>query len=214
MSETTAKFSIREALKYGWTTFKAKPLFFAGLTLGLMVFSAVPQVVAQSILGKGTVAMNIVGILLALVNLYLGMLVIRIALDFYDHGDAHIAETASALLSKYFPYLLTKLAYVAMMLIGVMLLIVPGVIVSLMFFFAGYLVLDRGLGPIEALKESKTITDGSKWLLLLMTIVLGLLNIAGFFALFIGLLVTVPVSYLAWVYVYRQLSPKQEAAAV
>jgi uncharacterized membrane protein len=52
------------------------------------------------------------------------------------------------------------------------LLIVPGIIFGLMFMFSTFLVIDRELGPIEALKESNHITHGHKWRLLGFSLVL------------------------------------------
>ena len=56
-----------------------------------------------------------------------------------------------------------------------------------MFMYVGFVVIDKGLGPIEALKDSKAITYGYKWDLFLLSVVLLLLNMAGFVCLIIGL---------------------------
>jgi uncharacterized membrane protein len=101
--------------------------------------------------------------------------------------------------------------------IGLVLLIVPGVIFGLMFMFSTFLVIDRELAPIEALKESNRITYGHKWRLLGFTLVLLLINVLGALALLVGLLVTVPVSSLTFTHAYRVLSgrpPAQDAAMI
>ena len=72
--------------------------------------------------------------------------------------------------------------------------------------FATYLVVDRGAGPIEAIKESWRITKGHKWQLFLLMLTLILLNIAGIIAFVIGVLVTIPVTWLAVTHAYRALS--------
>jgi len=206
MSES--RFKIGDALTYGWNTFKAKPLFFVGLTLALALITGVPEIVSRAVFPRDSAALPFIGLLLMFVNLFLGMLAVRIALDFYDNGDTTIGDAISAIVPQYLKYLGGKVLYVLIIFVGFLLLIIPGVIVSLMFYFVGYLIVDRHLGPIEALKESKNITDGSKVTLLLFTLGVGVLNLLGFLCLFVGLLVTIPVSMLAWVYVYRQLSPK------
>jgi hypothetical protein len=45
-------------------------------------------------------------------------------------------------------------------IIGFILLIVPGVYFALRFQLFGFLIVDKGLGPIEALKESWRLTEG------------------------------------------------------
>ena len=89
------------------------------------------------------------------------------------------------------------------------LLIVPGVIFALMFMFATMIVIDRGLGPIESMKESRRITTGYKWKLLGLALVLTLLNLAPDFSRWWSeLLVTVPVTVLAFTRAYRELSAR------
>ena len=142
----------------------------------------------------------------------LPLITTRISLDLYDTGEADLSKIGG-LLPQFLPYLGGKILYGLIVLIGLILLVVPGVIVSYMLLYVGYLIIDRNLGPIEALKESKVVTDGSKWHLFLFSLAVALLNIAGVLCLLVGLLVTIPVTLMASVYVYRQLSPRLEAAA-
>ena len=74
-----------------------------------------------------------------------------------------------------------------------------------MFMFATFIVIDRELGPIEAMKESKRLAHGHKWALLGFVLVLALINLLGVLALGVGLLVSIPVSSLAFVHTYRVL---------
>jgi uncharacterized membrane protein len=91
-------------------------------------------------------------------------------------------------------------------------LIIPGIIWGMMYVFTPFIVIDRGMKPFEALRESRRITNGHKWQLLLFFLVLGGVNILGALCILIGLLVTVPISGLATVYAYRYL--EREASAI
>ena len=53
-----------------------------------------------------------------------------------------------------------------MVYIGLLLLIVPGIYILLTYCFYGLEIIDRGLGPVEALSRSAKITKGEKWNLL------------------------------------------------
>ena len=97
-----------------------------------------------------------------------------------------------------------------MIAIGLILLIVPGMIAAYMFFFTGYLIVDRNRGPIEAMQESRALTDGYKLDLFIFSLGLGLVNLAGALCVVVGLLVSMPVTLMATVYVYRRLSPAGE----
>lgn len=88
---------------------------------------------------------------------------------------------------------------------GLILLIVPGIIWGLKYMFTPFITIDRGLMPMEALRESGRITQGHKGELFLLMLALIGINILGFICLFIGLFVSIPVSALATVYAYRTL---------
>jgi len=72
--------------------------------------------------------------------------------------------------------------------------------------FVPYLVIDRGLGPIESMKESWRVTKGNKWQLFLLFLALIGINLLGVAALVVGLLVSVPITMLAAAHAYRTLT--------
>jgi uncharacterized membrane protein len=55
------------------------------------------------------------------------------------------------------------------------------------------------------MRLSWEMTRGSCWNLFVFSLLLGVINILGMIALFIGLLITVPLSVVAIGYVYRRL---------
>lgn len=100
-------------------------------------------------------------------------------------------------------------AFVAVGAVGWVVLaitILISVYVSIALMFGSYAVVDRSLGPIDALKNSVRITKGARLKMIGLLLLLGLINVAGALALFVGLLVTIPLSMIAIVHVYRALS--------
>src|SRR3989344_3911926 len=91
-------------------------------------------------------------------------------------------------------------------LVGLVLLIIPGIIWAVRFSFAPLILVDTKIGPIAAMKESWAITAGNFWHLLEFWIVIGLINLLGMIVLGVGLLVSIPVSTFASIYVYRELT--------
>lgn len=90
--------------------------------------------------------------------------------------------------------------------VGTLLCIVPGVIAYLGLQFFTYLIVDRGLGPIEALSQSWALTDGNK----LNLFVIGLVFFIGGLALTcltlgIGYLLIVPLMTVAQAVMYHSL---------
>lgn len=80
------------------------------------------------------------------------------------------------------------------------------VFVGIRLMFVTYFVVDQKFGPIQSIKRSWLITRGVVWKLIGLTFVLSLINFVGMLALFIGLLVTVPISVVAMAVVYRALT--------
>lgn len=114
-------------------------------------------------------------------------------------------------------YILGGIAYVAIIAVGFILLIVPGIIWTIKYQFFAYFIVDKNMGPLEALKESARITQDHKMLLFVFAIVAMALNLAGVLVLGIGILVTAPLTSLAIAYIFRKLSgvenvPQQVAA--
>lgn len=72
--------------------------------------------------------------------------------------------------------------------------------------FASYFVVDQKRGPIQSLRDSWRISRGVVWKLIGLVFVLSVINLAGILAVFVGLLVTFPISLVSIAYVYRALS--------
>ena len=101
-----------------------------------------------------------------------------------------------------------------MILGGLILFIVPGIIAALTFGLAPYIVIDKGLGPIAALKESARITKGNRLRFLALSGATTLIMLLGILALFVGVFVAMPVIMLATIAAYRAFSAAADTHAV
>ena len=203
------EFSVKSALRFGWETFMKRPWFFVLATLLVAIAQILVNALTSAsddLLTGSAEDPSIVGVLL---SIGLGTLINMGAVAFYL--SAHDNPDTVELSALWHPHPFWKylgasiLAWLAFAL-GLLLLIVPGIIFGLMFMFATILVIDRELGPIEAMRESNRVTRGHKWNLLGLVLVLALVNLLGALALFVGLLVSVPVTMLALMHVYRILA--------
>lgn len=200
-------FTIKECFSFGWKTFKARPGLFILVPFIIFVAGFIGGFVggiASTFLGK-TVGSLIAFIISTIINTFAGIGVITLYLKAHD-------DVAGAKLSllwnpkPFWRFLGAGILVSFCVIIGFLLLIVPGIIVSLMLTFALYLVIDRGMFPIAAMKESARITKGKRWKLLLFVGAALLLNLLGIILLVVGLLVTVPVTVMALVHAYRVIS--------
>lgn len=92
--------------------------------------------------------------------------------------------------------------------LGFIALIIPGIVFAVRLQFVSYLMIEKDMGPIEAIKGSWKLTKNNFYTLLGLGIVTLLLNIFGLLLLVVGLLVTIPLTSLAQSYVFLKLSEK------
>jgi uncharacterized membrane protein len=203
------EFSTGSALRFGWETFKRRPWFFVGSSVVILLVYGVVGLFTSAIDAVVSGSPDDPSLPGTLVNLALGTFVSMGVTAFYL--AAHDNPDSVSLSSLWHPRPFWKFLGASILLglaiaIGIILLIVPGIIFSLMFLFTTFIVIERELGPIEAMKESNRITRGHKWPLLGFVLVLTLINLLGLLALVVGLLVSIPVSTLAFVHAYRVLT--------
>jgi len=200
-------FSISAAFSAGWEAFAARVGFFIGFIVLLGVLSIIPQLIIQQIeIVWLAVVLNIA---FQLFQYYLAVGVVRISLLAVDGSPFGISDlfTGGPL---FVPYVLSSLLYGLMLLVGLVLLVVPGIMVGVIFGQYRYCVIYQGLGPVDALKASAAITKGARWKLLGFDFMLILLNLLGALPLGLGLFVTIPMSLVASAQVYRTLLSQTE----
>ena len=205
-------FSAGQCISYGWETFKKRPWFFIGSYLLYTVVVGVLSSALLQIAKEGAVVGLVANILRLVVEIIAGMGMINFALRSHDDVE-HVSIMDFWHPAPFWSYTGATLLFWLIMLVGLILLIVPGIIWSLMFGFAGYLIIDRNLGPIEALKESKRITYGYKWELFLLGLAIFGIVILGLICLIIGILVAYPIVLIAMAHAYRTLESKADAVA-
>ena len=204
------EFSAMDSLKFGWETFLKRPSFLvvvmAVVGIAIMILNALSR-------GSG-----LLSFLVAIIGLFVGMGLINFALK--AQKDVKSVEFADLWYPQKFWYYLGAVILVAIaVVVGFILIIIPGIIAISMFAFVKYIVIDKDMGPIEALKESMRITEGHRLEVLLLIVMSIVINIIGLLPLMLGLLVTVPVTILAYANAYRTLEglakkeQKTEAAA-
>jgi hypothetical protein len=93
---------------------------------------------------------------------------VRVTFATVDGTKISIGESLAGSSSVFVRYIATSSSFSIGMLIGLLLLLVPGVVFMLVFGFAPILVIDEKLNPIAAYKRSAQITRGTRFVLLYM----------------------------------------------
>lgn len=201
-------FSLDEVLGSSWETFKKSPLKIIGFFLLLFFLTILNAVLFPSLL-SGLGDSLLIALILQIESWIVGSLI----------EIAFIIFTLNLLSTKKTPFR-TKLTDVRLLLKviagsllstliilgGFILLIIPGIYFAFRMWLVTYYIVDQGAGPVEAIKKSWKNTKGHFFSLLGLSLVLLLINLFGLLVLVVGLLVTIPVTYIATTWVYKKLS--------
>ncbi len=200
-------FSKREAISFGWRHFWFNWLFLGLVTIFVVAFPFIATFIINLLSDELFLFAFVLNLIFWALQLTFSLGLIQIYLAIVDSQPANFAQ----LFSPYrlvFKYLVVSIISGLITLIGILLLVIPGIIFSLKLQFWPWLMVDRNLGVGDSLRESWQMTKGVKLNLLLFNIILVFLTLIGALIFGIGLLVAIPVTQLATAYVYRQLSPK------
>lgn len=89
---------------------------------------------------------------------------------------------------NYVHIILANLLVFALVMIGVIMLIIPGIIIGCRLAFVKFLVMDKKMDPITAVEESWRLTKGHGWTIFAMALVSFFIIIFGLLMLIIGIL--------------------------
>ncbi len=211
-------FSITAALRFGWEGLKGQLALFAGLVFLTALLYSVPYVVGTAVGGTAGQVLR-QGLELTVIPAVVVVGWIGVCFRRLEGERAALGDAVSSLI-VYVRMILTGLVYLLAVGVGLLLLVIPGVIAFVRLGLYGWLIVDRGLGPGEALEESYRMTEGAFWSLLgLWAVFLGVFFLEGilasagnyFFRTELPLanlasFAVIPVLYLTFTHAYQQLS--------
>lgn len=115
--------------------------------------------------------------------------------------------------SRYVPMLGAMLLQALAIMIGYVMLIVPGVILALGLSLTQFYVVDRNMGPIDAMKASWEATKGQKGKIFVFGLAACLVMLGGMLACCIGTYVAFPVVWVAAAVMYLRMSGQASASS-
>ncbi len=202
-------FSIKEALTFGWETFKKDPWFYVIVTATLTIFSMLVNMLTSG----GQAGGSFIGFIISLAaSAVVTVAYARLALTAAQ--GSQVGWDGLWAPEHFLNMLGATILQSIIVLVGLVLLIIPGIIASLILSMTQLSVVDKKMNPIDALKASYHLTKKHLWLLFQFMVILVLLNLAGLIALVVGLFVTLPVSLIAVAYVYKKLTALEEPMVV
>ncbi len=200
----TDTFVAKDAIKFGWQKTKEHFWFLLLVMAGSTVISGILKSMSH---GNGD--MGFAGVISFLFQVVVSVGTIAIALKIVRGKEFGFSDFRVSF-EVFWKYIVTSILLGLLVGAGMILLIIPGIYFAIRYGLATYLVVDKHLGPLEAMKRSALITGGNKWKLFeFLLIVIGV-NILGALALLVGLVVSIPTTFIAGVWVYNELLKKSE----
>jgi uncharacterized membrane protein len=201
-------FSIKQAIRYGWKTTLSQPIIILYFFIAMFgpqivefLFNFIFPEASESIASIFSTVMTILSIVLSI-----GM--VRLALRIYEKKTLKVENLYEdwKLIGW---YLLAGLLNGLAVILGLILLIIPGIYVGLRLSLWPYFMLEGEKNSIDALKKSWKASEGYSLKLLGFYLVQLLVVILGVLTLVLGVFVAIPVINLALVSVYKKISLSQ-----
>lgn len=199
-----SKFSISEVFKTSWKLTKSQIWVLAGLLIGFTILSSI-----ISLFGTPAESSTIGALAVSLISLIISSLFM---LGYYKNifqtidGEEPQFSAYGQESRKVFTYLIANIIYACIVILGIVLLIIPGIYLAVRLQFYTALIVEENAGIIDSLKRSWTLTEGLTWPLFLILLTSIGIAIIGCILFFVGLFIAIPLTYMMQCYVFRKLN--------
>lgn len=158
------------------------------------------------------IAFLIVALISTLISVVFRMGYLNLTLDAARNKEVYYKTILNQVsLKKAYRFLIANFLVALNVVIGLILFIIPGILYALKYYYVSYLVVDKDMKPIEAMKESSKLTKGVRFKLLGMSFVFGLISLLGVIVFGVGLIPASIVVSLANAYVFNKLLEQSES---
>lgn len=197
----TGKIAATDAIGAGWQLFKNNPLPWVLITLAM----GIANVIVSFISNSNSAGLAFIGSLLSIaVALVFQAFMIRGALLEVDGHKPEIGDFFK--LHNFGWFVVAAIIVGVATTIGLILLVIPGIVIAFFLYWTFNFVVDRNMTAMDAVKSSFNAIKSDGGNLFLLAILNTLIVIAGFIALFVGLLIAAPVAALASMVAYRAIT--------
>lgn len=205
----------RGSYAYGWQQLKKYFIYFLVITLIVGIadipFSKVRDMDWEN--GPVTYALQLLGMAYAIFFLpvfkYGGDLLI---LRGIRNEELELGELVAGFKENYINIVLANLITTAIVIVGFIFLIVPGIILACRLVFVSYLIMDKNMDPITAIEKSWAMTRGYAWHILGMAFLAIPIFIVGLVCFIIGSVVSVMWVHAAFAALYHAIDSEEEVA--
>ena len=188
MSNGIKKVHIISSLNHGFALWQQRPWYFSGL--------------AAAVTGMFVLASSEALVTALAAILYVGYLSVFFK---HYHGGHVVFDDLFSIDRRWINFAFLTVIKTALILLGLLCLIVPGIYLAIRWMFAEYLIIDKDLRPLEALKASSELTQGCRGKLFWYSVLVVILLVLGLSALIVGVFFLIPLIVFAKIKIYYDL---------
>lgn len=197
------RINIAEILSASWNALKSQIWILVGLLVGMIILISVFSMLLMPSMK------TITGILIADVIMLVIGLVFRLgyvknlfqALDGEEPQFSAYGQQAR----KIGTYFVAEVLFSLVVIVGLALLVIPGIYLMLRLMFFETLIVDEDAGILESLRRSWQLTEGQVMPLFLLFLVILGLTLLGLLLLGVGIFITWPLAMMMVCYAFRRL---------
>jgi len=204
---------VGSAYKNGWRQLFWK--YFLGLFLILIIGFIISIPTGMNEWVQGATAAGILGFLAFIYGILVeGPVQYGVTFAFLKaaRGDKLEIKDMFAAFKNYWNAVLASLFVGVIIVIGLVLLIVPGIIFACKLAFTPYLVVDRKMAVMEAIEESWRMTGGHAWKVFFIGLLAIPICIAGLLCFIVGIIISIMWVNLAFASLYHSVSMSGKAS--
>lgn len=219
----TKKISIGDIVNESWAIIKKNIWIFLATTLG---FGLIVSLIYYLFIGAGMAAAMATGggdpsaMLTGIFSFgfFAGMLVLafisaafyigyyKMALDAADGLNPDLSAFSGITVKKILNLFIANILYGIIVEIGFILCLIPGIFFAIRLQLYVFYIIERDCNALEALSKSWEATKGESLNIFLLGLVFALINFVGALLCGIGMLVTIPMTLIAFALIYRILT--------
>ncbi len=201
-------FAIGETISEAWSLVKGtKGSFFLAGVIYILIVMIVTQVPLYFMAPSGISELILTNVLNQVLNMLLAPLMIGVTMMGVRRSLSK--DISFSQMFEYYPklisILLMYLAIAALVIIGLFLLIIPGIYLSISYSFAMILMLDKDMGIWEAMETSRKAVTKHWFKVFGFFFVMGLILIVSLIPLGFGSIWTMPLMFIGYGVLYRNI---------
>lgn len=202
--------NIQALYRYSWKQFKKYASFIIGIMVTYYILAVVPRIYFMLAAPEEPgMQWQIISLLLTFIQLYLGLGFTKIMLLLLDDNFARVSDLLSSF-RMFLSYFVGSFLYGFGVIIGLFMLVIPGIYVAIRFQFYPYYIIEHGDTGIAALQKSFNDTKQMTLELFLFGITVVAANVLGAALLGIGIIITYPITTMATAIIYKGLVEESE----